>query len=138
LSDLELQVFASPLYLARRGVPRTAQETADHEWVLLRQLPHPASLPEPKVAPRVVGDDMLFLQQAVKAGLGLGLLTTFIAQEDLAAGRLVRVLPRLAFRLGAVYLVHPPAQHVPRKVAAFRDYLLEYLAVHPIVGKPEG
>jgi len=42
------------------------------------------------------------------------------------------VLPKVSVRIGAVYLVHPPARHVPRKVTAFRDHLMEHLKAHPI------
>jgi DNA-binding transcriptional LysR family regulator len=138
LSDLELQLFASPEYLKRSGSPRTLAEVAHHPFVLLHQLQYPAPLPKSQERPRVTGDDMLFCARAVKAGLGLGLLTTFVAAEDLAAGRLVRLLPKLSICLGALYLVHPPARHVPRKVTAFRDYLVEYLKAHPIASQASG
>lgn len=58
-----------------------------------------------------------------------------LAREDVAAGRLVRVLPRNSIGSGALYLVHPPAQRVPRKVTVFRDYLVEHFAAHPLVGR---
>lgn len=132
LCDLEVRLFASPSYLERAGAPRSLAETAGHPFVVLRQLRVPPPLPKSQVRPHVVSDDMLFLAQMVKAGLGLGLLTTFVAEEDLAAGRLVRILPKLSIRVGALYLVYPPAQHVPRKVTAFRDHLVEYLAAHPV------
>jgi DNA-binding transcriptional LysR family regulator len=134
LSDIELRLFAAPTYLDRAGTPRTLADTANHAFVLLRQLQYPHPVPKSRIRPQVVSDDMLFAQQAVKAGLGLGLLTPFVAEDDVAAGRLVRVLPRLSVRIGAVYLVHPPARHVPSKVTAFRDHLVAYLKVHPIAG----
>jgi DNA-binding transcriptional LysR family regulator len=120
LTDLEMQIFGSPTYLARAGVPRTARETADHQWLAMRGARVPI-LPTPRVAARVVGDDILFLQGAARAGMGLAALPVFLVQEDVAAGRLQRVLPRLSLGTGALYLVHPPTQHVPRKVTAFRD-----------------
>jgi DNA-binding transcriptional LysR family regulator len=95
----------------------------------------PPPLPMPTAKPRLIGDDILFVCQAVKAGAGLGVLPTFLAREEVAAGRLVRVLPRVSLRLGTIYLVHPPAQHVPRKVTALRDYLVEHFAAHPLVGR---
>lgn len=134
VAEMEMQVFASPAYLARAGVPRTARETADHQWVAMRG-GRLASLPAPRVPPRVVGDDILFLRGAAKAGLGLAVLPTFLLQEDLAAGRLQRVLPRLSLGSGSLYLMHPPSQHVPRKVTAFRDHLLAYFVAHPLVGQ---
>lgn len=135
LSDIELQVFAAPTYLARAGAPRSPRDTAEHQWVSLRRIKVPPPLPTPKTEPRVNGDDILFVCQSVIAGAGLGVLPTFLAREDVAAGRLVPVLPRLSLRSGALYLVHPPAQHVPRKVTAFRDYLVEHFAAHPLAGR---
>lgn len=81
----------------------------------------------------MITDDIRLVHEMVRAGLGLGALPTFLANEDLATGRLVRVLPRLSLRSGAVYLVHPPSKHVPRKVLAFRDYLVDRLATHPLL-----
>jgi DNA-binding transcriptional LysR family regulator len=126
---------ARQLGLRRSSVSRAVSTLeASHAFVLLRQLQYPAPLPKSRERPRVTGDDMLFCARAVKAGLGLGLLTTFVAAEDLAAGRLVRLLPKLSICPGALYFVHPPARHVARKVTAFRDYLVEYLRAHPIAG----
>lgn len=133
LSELDSQVFASPSYLARQGHPRAPEDTADHDWVVFRSVPvPPPPLAAPRNRPRIVADDMLFVREAVRAGCGLGLLPSFLAQEDVAAGRLVRVLPRTAQTVGALYLVHPPSQHVPKKITAFRDFLLEFLAAHPL------
>jgi hypothetical protein len=39
----------------------------------------------------------------------------------------------VSVRSGAVYLVYPPSKHVPRKITAFRDYLIERLAMHPLL-----
>ena len=73
----------------------------------------------------------------MKAGLGLAILPAYLAREDVAAGRLVRVLPRMSIQAGALYFVHPPARHLPLKVSAFRDYLIEYLTVNPLFSRPE-
>lgn len=132
LSGLEMQVFASPAYLARMGTPKTSEEAASHLWVSFRGRNPPLPV-APKTPPCIVGDDIFFVYQCVKAGAGLGALPSFLARDDVAAGRLVHVLPRSTVRTGALYLVHPPAQHLPRKVSAFRDYLIEYLGAHPLV-----
>ena len=135
LSEIEMEIFAAPTYLARAGIPRTPRDAAGHAWVGMKGFKLPASFPAPSVAPRIVGDDVLFVCRAAIAGAGLALLPTFLAREDVAAGTLVRVLPRSSMRAGAVFFVHPPAQHVARKVAAFRDYLVEHFAAHPLIGR---
>lgn len=131
----ELQVFAAPVYLARAGTPRTSEDAARHSWVGFPAARLPPPLAKPRSPARVVGDDIRFVQEMVKAGVGLGALPTFLVREDVAVGKLVRVLPKLSMRSGAIWLVHPPAKHVPRKVVALRDYLLEQLALHPMLGR---
>jgi DNA-binding transcriptional LysR family regulator len=132
ISQLELELYGAPTYLARRGAIRAPQDTASHDWVLFRDRPPPAPLPKPQRRARTSGDDMLFVRQAVRAGLGLGVLPAFLAKADVAAGLLVRLLPKLSMRSGTLYFVHARAQNVPRKITAFRDYLVEYVAAHPL------
>ncbi|HEY5958695.1 MAG TPA: LysR family transcriptional regulator [Polyangiaceae bacterium] len=134
VSSIEMQVFASPEYLEQHGSPKSPAEAAKHEWIEFRGFAVPEAMVRPKSTPHIEVDDILFIHQALRCGAGLGVLPTFIAANDVAEGRLVRVLPRITLPLGSVYLIHPSAQHVPRKVTAFRDYLIEYLDVHPMSG----
>jgi len=133
LSGLESAIYAAPTYLARRGPPRTPADVGAHDWVIHR---HVRQLPSPLVAParpRLVTDDLLFAHRAVREGLGLGLLPTFLARQDVTAGRLVRVLPGWGSKVGSLFFVYPRTGHVPRKVAAFRDFVVAYLAANPLL-----
>ncbi len=130
LTGLEINVFAAPTYLARVGTPKTVEEASKLAWVSLR----PKLPPPMRGAARLLGDDMLFIHGATRAGLGLAFLPTFLTAQDVAAGRLVRVLPKVSMPSGALYLVHAPGKP-PRKVTAFRDYLVQYLATHPLTAK---
>jgi DNA-binding transcriptional LysR family regulator len=122
LAPVELHFFASPTYLARRGTPRTMEEARDHDWVAFRGLTQIDAARK-----RIVADDFFFVLEAVRAGAGLGLLPSFLAQAHLASGALVRVLPRVSHPGGTFVLLYPRTRHVPRKVTAFRDFLLETL-----------
>ncbi len=128
-----LQLFGSPLYLARRGTPRNEAEFAEHEWVVFRSGPQRLRVPGPRQAAavqpggRIVCDDLLFVRDAVRAGAGIALLPTFIAGPDVVAGTLVRIMPRFERLAGYLHIVTPAAKHVPRKVSAFRDLVLELL-----------
>jgi DNA-binding transcriptional LysR family regulator len=129
-APIVLHLYASPLYLARRGTPRGEQELDAHDWVVFRGGPEKLRAPAPRREPqraRVVCDDLLFVRDAVRAGAGLGFLPTFVADPDRVVGTLVRVLPRLERPAGSLYIVTPPAKHVPRKVAAFRELVVELL-----------
>jgi len=128
-----LQLFASPLYLARRGTPRSEADLEGHEWVIFAPQGKRFRLEGPRgpveVAPRgrIRCDDLLFVRDALRAGAGIGLLPAFVAEPEVAAGTLVRVLPRHERSGGNLYVVTPAARHVPRKVTAFRDLVLELL-----------
>ncbi|MFO0668157.1 MAG: LysR family transcriptional regulator [Polyangiaceae bacterium] len=133
LSDIEMNVFASPTYLARAGTPRSVEEALSHAWVSFSERKFSGPLAAlAKVKPRWVGDDVAFVANAVVGGTGLGLLPTFLVRDHLTAGTVVRVLPRVSVMAGALYLVYPPTRHVPRKVSAFRDFLVEHFAAHPL------
>jgi DNA-binding transcriptional LysR family regulator len=128
-----VHLFASPLYLARRGTPRTEAELASHDWVLFRTGPRKLQFSPPLgegahgPAGRIVCDDLLFVRDALLAGAGLGTLPTFVAAPEVEAGRLVRVLPRFEQQAGTLHIVTPAARHQPHKVVAFRDLVLELL-----------
>jgi len=131
-APIVLQLFASPLYLARRGTPRSEADLAGHEWVVFRSGPQRLRLPGGRreaVEPRgrIVSDDLLFVRDAVRAGAGIGLLPTLTVGDDVVAGRLIRILPRFERPAGHLHIVTPAAKHVPQKVSAFRDLVLEIL-----------
>jgi DNA-binding transcriptional LysR family regulator len=133
LSDIEMQIYAAPEYLSRAGTPRSPDDLGEHRWVLMRGHRMPPTLPVPaKGHLHVLGDDILFILESVRAGIGLGMVPTYLAREHVAAGAMVRVLPRVCMGTGTLYLVHPPAQHIPRKVSAFSDFVTEHFAAHPL------
>jgi DNA-binding transcriptional LysR family regulator len=66
--------------------------------------------------------------QAAIAGLGLAVLPRFLIQEELASGRLVVAFDRPVTSQHAYYLVHPERKTDLRRVALFRDWLLEKCA----------
>jgi DNA-binding transcriptional LysR family regulator len=75
----------------------------------------------------VVCDDMLFLREMALSGTGLTLLPVQTVAADLAAGRLVRVLPRYHLGGGGLYLLWPSRTLVPPRVVAVRELLAEEL-----------
>jgi DNA-binding transcriptional LysR family regulator len=132
VAAIQLRLYASPLYLARRGTPRGEADLADHDWVEFRSGPQrlrAAGLDALGIAPRarIHADDMLFVRDAARAGAGIALLPAFTAEPEVVAGRLVRVLPRFERVTGWLHVVTPAAKHVPRKVTAFRGLVLELL-----------
>ena len=123
LGPIDFLVFGSPSYLAQRGTPRRASDVASHDWIEKRGLKHPRELPVP--AARVISDDFLFVREAIRLGGGLGFLPAFLAQADVASGQLVQVLPGVCPRAGQLVFLHSKLKQMPRRLAAFRDFLLQ-------------
>lgn len=138
VGEIAIQVYASRTYLARRGLPKTPEDLAAHDWVTYRGmspllLRSGGSLRKLAIEPRISGDDMMFVREALKAGAGIGPLPSFLADPEVAAGTLERVLPRWRMQTGSVYLVRPEGRQVAPKVAAFRDLLRERLRQRPLL-----
>ncbi|WP_224240147.1 LysR family transcriptional regulator [Hyalangium gracile] len=134
VSAVDMGLYAAPTYVARRGQPRAPEDTGTHDWVLVHRMKVPPPLSAPS-KPRLVTDDLMFAHRSIREGLGMGVLPTFLARQDVTSGRLIRVLPRWAQHGGSLFFVHPRAERVPRKVAAFRDFLLDFVATHPLSSK---
>jgi DNA-binding transcriptional LysR family regulator len=70
-------------------------------------------------------DATLAVREAVCQGAGLSVLPDYTAAEDLAAGRLMEVLPQWQLPSGGIHAVFPAARFRPAKVRAFVDLLAE-------------
>ncbi|WP_437730719.1 LysR substrate-binding domain-containing protein [Sorangium sp. So ce1335] len=135
LHDSDVQLFASPSYIARRGLPRAMDELADHERVVFLPsarrgqwpLDHADAVRDAMATGRIATDNFQLIRSVLRAGGGIGPLPRLLAAPDLASGRLVHVLPEWSQRAGTLYLVYPSARHVPRNVAVFRDFAVAWL-----------
>jgi len=128
-------LFASPTYLARRGVPRSPAEIADHDWIGLGgTVPKAfdAAMRKRGVGGRIVCDDTFVVRELVRRGGGIAGMPSFMADDDLRAGTLVRVIPKFTLTSGTVYLVHAARRHLPARLTAFRDLVLELLRQRPL------
>jgi DNA-binding transcriptional LysR family regulator len=131
LGQGELAFYASSAYVARRGTPRSVGDP-DHEWVWFRGMAGSDLGRKLAGTPRILGDDFYFLREAIRAGAGVGALLPYIAEPAVATGEIVRVLAGQRVGRASLYLVYPSRKNVPRKVTAFRDFLLDWLRTHPL------
>lgn len=65
------------------------------------------------------------------AGGGVALLSQFMICEDLALGRLVRVLPAWSTKLTEVHAVYPARQNLPPRLTLFLEHLAKALNPPP-------
>jgi DNA-binding transcriptional LysR family regulator len=137
VARLESGLFAGPAYVARHGAPRRPDDLLRHEHVLMKAGDGKQVLAlEPRDTPgrgtlrltvhgRCSANDFFFLREVIAGGAGIGQLPWFMARADLAAGRLVRILPDYAVVGASTYLVHARATPLPVTLRAFRDFVLE-------------
>ncbi|MEJ7727962.1 MAG: LysR family transcriptional regulator [Polyangiaceae bacterium] len=141
VGTIALQLYAAPAYLARRGAPRSPEEVANHDWLAFRgapavTLPGSAGKLPLLLRSRVVCNEMFVARELLRRGAGVGALPSFVADQDVAEGTLVRLLPRWTIYTSPVMLVYPTRKHLPSKVRAFRDLLLEMLRAQPLSPPP--
>ena len=136
VGDIEHRLYAAPAYLERHGVPTSWRDLERHRCVVFRAkdlartwaLVGAEGAVAVPVRGRVGGDDFTAVRAIVAAGGGIGLLPHLNSAKLEAEGRLVRVLPELHARGATLYLLYPSAKHVPARVSAFRDFVLEAFA----------
>ncbi|WP_375739013.1 LysR substrate-binding domain-containing protein [Pseudomonas boanensis] len=136
LEDASLVVVATPEYLASAGVPQHLDDLARHECI---QFELPSSgrriswLFTDSGAPceilgegaYVCSDDVLGGVTLAKYGAGLFQTYRFIVERELADGSLVEVLQSYAGRSRPYTLLYPHGRHVPLRLRAFIEFLME-------------
>jgi DNA-binding transcriptional LysR family regulator len=136
LGILRPQLVASPRYLARKGTPRSPRELEGHDWITYSGaesfvLEAPGNVQRFAARGHIRCDDMSFAHAAVRAGGGIALLPSYLAQKSIAAGELLPVMPRWQIRSGTVWFVYPASQNLPAKLTAFRDFIVAEFARSP-------
>jgi len=137
LAPVRRVLCATPEYFRERGIPHAPADLVRHncldytrsgEQGRWRFSGPDGDLLVPVNGPLHVDDDEA-LSQAVLGGLGLGLLPTFIIGKDLQEGRLLAVLSDYIPVDRYVYAMYLPTRHLPSKVRAFIDFLVEHIGV---------
>lgn len=129
LGHTTVRLFASPDYLRRRGAPDTAAQLADHDLLgftkpdTLNIWPFKETAPA-RIDPTVLSSSGETLRQLALQGLGIVHLSEFMTAADVAAGRLVEVLPQATLPsrkpVNAVFYKHSA---VSARIASMVDYL---------------
>ncbi|MCG7521821.1 LysR family transcriptional regulator [Ruegeria sp. Ofav3-42] len=134
LADDTRLLCAAPAYLDANGIPETPAELNRHKLIAFRHLgPRPLKSAkgesvtfDPGAAQsQLILDDGLSQKHATLAGLGISLNALWSVHEELASGRLIRVLPDYE---GAddnvLWLIYPKSNVLSPKVRVFMDFLL--------------
>jgi DNA-binding transcriptional LysR family regulator len=138
LMTVHLNVYASPAYIKRHGIPKSPEELDAHrvivygddttkppvqdiDWLLRAG----GKLVSNQRRPILKVNSVYAILRAVQSGLGLASLPEYMAQESTS---LVRILPELQGPRIDSYFVYPEELRSSKRIQVFRDFLLRKVA----------
>lgn len=147
LEDATVGVFATPDYLAQRGIPETLEDLANHDCLQFvlpttgRAMPWIFKTLDGKKIDHMFRSRLRLLDDAFacvswgNAGGGLFQTYHFIAGPAVARGELVEVLQSYGGRSRQFSVTYPQNRHLSARVRAFVDFMLERLRAPVAQGK---
>lgn len=128
---------ASPAYLAERGQPKTLQDLSQHDCLRLLS---PVMALDKWLFDGPYGQEMLSLgnspfqvnvgdgmTEAIRCGMGIGVLPVYSAVASLRDGSMVRVLPHYRLQRLNVYAIYASRQYLDAKIKTWVEFLHERL-----------
>ncbi|KAF0814498.1 HTH-type transcriptional regulator DmlR [Andreprevotia sp. IGB-42] len=124
---------AAPAYIARHGSPANPAELAGHNCLTFYTGGRPATawtfsdgkkaITVPVSGNRCADDSALVRQWALE-GAGIVYKSALDVAPDIAAGRLLALLPGYLGDAVSLFAVYPGAKHLPLRVRALLDFLI--------------
>ena len=145
VGEVRRVLVAAPSYLARAGTPAAPADVARHqtlftgdrsqgaEWRFRRPDGRELAV---RIAPRLTVSDVDATLAAARDGHGLAWALSYQVADDLAEGRLVRLLAEYELPPLPVQLVTPSLRLAPARVRAFVDHAAVTLSSLPVL-RPE-
>jgi DNA-binding transcriptional LysR family regulator len=90
------------------------------------------------IMPRLATDSLYAVRKAALSGLGAGIVSSWIVKEDLAEGRLQRVLPGWNALPLPVYLVYPYSSYYPARLRKFLEMMRKVMPALAEMQAPGG
>jgi DNA-binding transcriptional LysR family regulator len=130
-------ICCAPAYLAERGVPHHPAELAQHECMILSDqhtwaFETPAGRLDVRVGGRLATDNGEVIRDALLAGFGVALKSTWDVAPYLRSGELVTILDSYPLaETVAIWAVYPSRAFVPPKTLALIDFLTTHFGDPP-------
>ena len=135
LGTMSRYLCAAPSYLARKGTPRRVEDLTGHDaiefpaengrrqtWTFTK--PNGQTITT-DLTLRIGVNEALTIHRLVVGGAGIGCISGYLCAPDVAAGRLVHLLPEYTLPSVDVSAVFPSNRELAPAVRAFIDYLKE-------------
>jgi DNA-binding transcriptional LysR family regulator len=138
LGSIPLEICASPDYLQRRGTPTSPYELSDHQttsysylatgdtWTMTNNQGRTETI---RISPSIHANNGDILGKLAAHGYGIVMQPSFVVEEDIAAGRLVRILNDWSVEGLNLYALYLSRKFLPAKVRVFIDYLSEVVVL---------
>jgi DNA-binding transcriptional LysR family regulator len=146
VGEIRRLTVASSDYLARRGTPRTPGDLAHHELIYTSTQagpvewrfggPRGGQVVRPR--PRLMINAVEASIAAILAGRGIGRVASYQVADELADGRVVRLLADYEPEPIPVQLVTASARLTPARVRSFLDFAAAELTALPVIRGGEG
>ena len=130
LMQIRMRLYASPAYLAEHGTPKNMDEMTHHRLISQHAGTAQVAAGALLVAELMTHDipstltvnNYFGVLQGVLNHLGIGVLPDYITEDF---PELVRVLPEIESGEVPVFLAYPEELRHSKRVAAFRDFVME-------------
>jgi DNA-binding transcriptional LysR family regulator len=133
-------VCASPEYLAAHGAPEKPDDLLSHECILLMFGRHlfdrwpfqeDGKQRNVQVQGSLCCDNTEVVHSWALSGCGVTMRALWDIEEDLAEGRLIELLKPYSYHEINLYIVYPTRSHLPPRIRAFIDFLVERINGSP-------
>jgi DNA-binding transcriptional LysR family regulator len=140
LAPINGMTCASPDYLKKWGTPQTLAELINHRslvytlkkdyehWQFIDSNHHTNTI---KLQPYMKASDGEYLREAAVKGMGITILPTFIAYQEIQNGTLITLLDQYRFPQLNAYAIYPPTRHLSQRVRTFIDFLAQRFSGTP-------
>lgn len=135
LMSVRMRLYASPAYLAEHGTPQRMADIADHRLICQNttsfQVAAGASLVQElltyDVQSLLTVNNYYGVLQGVLNNLGIGVLPDYLTEDF---PEIVRVLPDVESNEVPVFLAYPEELRNSKRIAAFRDFVMEEIIAY--------
>jgi DNA-binding transcriptional LysR family regulator len=140
IADLRVMLCGAPALVERHGAPSRADDVRRLPCIVdtnfrgqanWRFIENGRSVTVHVNGPLRVNSPIAARAAAI-AGLGFALLPSFLAEPEIAAGRLVAVLGGAMPDGQSLQVVYPHRRHLAGKVRALIDHLVAWFETHPV------
>lgn len=134
LAPLEMLICATPAYLDQSTLINEPEDLAGHSLIVDSNYRHGQNWQFSrgeqsklyKAQSRIRVNSAKITAEFIKQDLGIGLCPSFMVAEELANGKLVRVLPEWEIMKGGIYAIYSHRKHLSARVNLLVNELVEY------------